>query len=208
MVQEREFGSEGKIDLCLEFADTVDWRTCDHPQEGLRSYADLLAWSRKNGLVGEEEAERLGRLGEREAETALKEARELRESIYRMFSAAAHQRRARLDDVRVLNDNLSRGLARTMVMTKGSGYVWAWHDDGSADAMLFPVARSAAELLTSGELSTVKECANEEQGCGSLFIDRSKGQSRRWCSMKSCGNRMKFRAFYERKNKAKQPTVS
>jgi hypothetical protein len=39
-------------------------------------------------------------------------------------------------------------------------------------------------------------CANPE--CLTVFYDRSKNHSARWCSMQSCGNRNKVRAFRER----------
>jgi CGNR zinc finger/Putative stress-induced transcription regulator len=41
-----------------------------------------------------------------------------------------------------------------------------------------------------------KECSNPT--CRSVFYDRSKNHSGRWCSMASCGNRAKVRAFRER----------
>jgi predicted RNA-binding Zn ribbon-like protein len=37
-----------------------------------------------------------------------------------------------------------------------------------------------------------------DPGCSSVFFDRSKNQSGKWCSMSSCGNRAKVRAFRER----------
>jgi predicted RNA-binding Zn ribbon-like protein len=37
-----------------------------------------------------------------------------------------------------------------------------------------------------------------DPGCASVFFDRSKNKSGKWCSMSSCGNRAKVRAFRER----------
>jgi predicted RNA-binding Zn ribbon-like protein len=37
-----------------------------------------------------------------------------------------------------------------------------------------------------------------DPGCASVFYDRSKNRSGKWCSMASCGNRAKVRAFRER----------
>lgn len=37
-----------------------------------------------------------------------------------------------------------------------------------------------------------------DPGCSAVFFDRSKNQSGKWCSMSSCGNRAKVRAFRER----------
>ena len=45
------------------------------------------------------------------------------------------------------------------------------------------------------ELPLLHECAGED--CGWLFLDTSKNHSRRWCDMKSCGNRAKVGKHYE-----------
>lgn len=37
-----------------------------------------------------------------------------------------------------------------------------------------------------------------DPGCSAVFFDRSKNKSGKWCSMSSCGNRAKVRAFRER----------
>lgn len=39
----------------------------------------------------------------------------------------------------------------------------------------------------------------DDPGCRTVFYDRSKNHSGRWCSMRSCGNRAKVRAFRERR---------
>lgn len=189
------------MEWCLDFTDTVDWRTSDHAKEGLEGYDDLVAWSVKKGVLLQDEAKRVGRLAEENPSVkskVMKDAYRLREAIYRIFSAVYHNRMVDQGDLDVLNEILSRGLARRKVDLAKGGFEWAWRDDLSAEVMLYPLAKSAADLLTSEDLTRVKECANEEQGCGSLFLDFSKGQTRRWCSMQSCGNRMKFRTYYER----------
>jgi predicted RNA-binding Zn ribbon-like protein len=52
-----------------------------------------------------------------------------------------------------------------------------------------------AEL--DGSWRHLKECANEH--CRSVFFDRSKNHSGRWCSMAECGNRAKVRAWRDRR---------
>ncbi|MCL6613391.1 MAG: CGNR zinc finger domain-containing protein [Firmicutes bacterium] len=80
------------------------------------------------------------------------------------------------------------------------GFAWKWGGEGKAlDRMLWPVVRSAAELLISGDRERVRECAAE--GCGWLFLDASRNTRRKWCAMTSCGNRAKARRYYERKRK-------
>ncbi|MEU0935278.1 CGNR zinc finger domain-containing protein [Embleya sp. NPDC005971] len=63
-----------------------------------------------------------------------------------------------------------------------------------------PVQRALAqlviawgELVGSGESTRLKRCA--EHGCAWVFWDVSKNRSRRWCSMRVCGNRTKARRY-------------
>jgi len=187
------------LELCLDFADTVDWRTSDRAREKLDSYGALLEWSTKKGLLDQRQVSVIGRKASKEdMPRALADAVRLRETIYRIFSAVAHHRKAAATDIGILNEYLSRGLSRTVVREVGEAYGWGLIDDISPDMMLYPVANSAAVLLTSDDLGRVRECANEEEGCGWLFLDCSKSQSRKWCSMEGCGNRAKSRKFYDR----------
>lgn len=48
-----------------------------------------------------------------------------------------------------------------------------------------------------GSWEDLKECAGED--CSSVFFDHSKNHSGRWCSMSTCGNRAKVRAWRERR---------
>lgn len=191
---------------CLDFADTVDWRTSEHAEDKIPNYGDLVAWGLRKGLLDRSDAGALRLIAERDPSTGIKvmnDARRLREAIYRVFSAVAHGRRANAGDVKILNEFVSRGLGRKKIQLAKDGFAWTWGDDLTADAVLFPLAQSAADLLTSEDLARVKECANEEQGCGSLFLDCSKGQSRKWCSMESCGNRMKFKTYYDKHTRSR-----
>jgi len=66
--------------------------------------------------------------------------------------------------------------------------------------MLWPAVRAAADLFTSEELEDVRVCASDI--CSWLFMDTSKNHTRRWCDMKSCGNRAKARKHYSQKKQA------
>ena len=70
------------------------------------------------------------------------------------------------------------------------------------ESILAPVAADAARLLTEGDPALVKQC--ESDTCVLFFYDSTKNHSRRWCSMESCGNREKVKAFYERKKKGRK----
>jgi predicted RNA-binding Zn ribbon-like protein len=78
----------------------------------------------------------------------------------------------------------------------GSEYDWEWLVDDDLVRVLWPVARSAAVLLVSEQLSRVRIC--DADTCRWLFLDTSKSGRRRWCDMKVCGNRAKARRHYAR----------
>ncbi|MGH2615819.1 MAG: CGNR zinc finger domain-containing protein, partial [Thermomicrobiales bacterium] len=67
------------------------------------------------------------------------------------------------------------------------------------DRILWPVARSAVDLLMHGETSRMKECAEAAGGCSWLFYDTSKNASRRWCSMEGCGSSVKMQRYHARR---------
>ena len=54
--------------------------------------------------------------------------------------------------------------------------------------------------MAAGSWDRLKVCANE--ACQSAFYDSSRNRSGRWCSMARCGNRMKGRAYRERRSGA------
>jgi predicted RNA-binding Zn ribbon-like protein len=187
------------LELCLDFTDTVDWRTSNRAKDKLDTYDALLNWSSEKGLLDRKQVDALGRAAARkEMALVLAEAVRLREAIYRIFSAVAHQRKAPPEDLEILNEYLARSLSRMVVKETEEGYDWGLSCDTTPGMMLYQIAESAAMLLTSDDLVRVRECANEEEGCGSLFLDCSKSQTRRWCSMESCGNRAKSRTFYDK----------
>ncbi len=65
-----------------------------------------------------------------------------------------------------------------------------------------PIIKSAADFLVSSDLKRLKQCADDF--CGWLFIDKSRNYSRRWCSMKDCGNRAKAHRHYLRKRQGEK----
>ncbi len=192
------FDSSGG-ELCLSFANTVE----DRPRgqaEHLSGWPDLVAWAEQARLISSGEAAALRRQAVRDgraAERVFRTARKLRECVYQVFHATAAGRTPAPADLDQLNDAVARALRHARVVRTGRGFGWGWTaSDTSLERLLWPVARSAAELLVSGAGDDVRECASET--CSWLFLDRSPRRSRRWCSMKTCGNRDKVRRFYAR----------
>jgi predicted RNA-binding Zn ribbon-like protein len=186
--------------LSLDFANTLDDRPGDSPQEYLNSYDDLLAWSRQAQTISDSEAQRLREQAEKhpvEASNVLQKAIVLREALFRTFRSVAQGASPEDEDLAMLNSALSEAMCHVCIVPQTGGFQWDWTTGPeNLDRVLWPVVRSAANLLTSDELSETRVCASEN--CDWLFLDTSKNHSRRWCNMKTCGNRAKARRHYER----------
>ena len=200
VIQTQIFDLTGGL-LCLDFANTVDDRTEVHPQELLNSYNDLVLWSQQAHVLTEQEAQRLLEKAARrpsEASRVLQQAFAIRETIFRIFKAVAEDASPEDEDLVSLSADVADAQNHAQIVLKANGFIWDWAGNGGdLDRMLWPVVRSAADFLTSDELDTVRVCASDS--CNWLFLDTSKNHSRRWCNMKSCGNREKARRFYERR---------
>ncbi|HTZ78167.1 MAG TPA: ABATE domain-containing protein [Stellaceae bacterium] len=73
----------------------------------------------------------------------------------------------------------------------------------SPDSLLLPIAQVIAEFLSTEDLTYVKAC--EGPTCTLLFLDRTRGHARRWCSMAVCGNRAKQAAHRARSRRSRTP---
>jgi predicted RNA-binding Zn ribbon-like protein len=185
--------------LCLDYANTVEWHASENPVESLNKYADLIEWSADKGIISDDAEEALLRKGEEEpaeAQVALEKAREIREDIYRILSDTAHGNPIKTTDLKGFNKALASTLSHSRLAPDGRGLKWEWdsHSD-KLDSIIWPVVKSAVDLMTSAAIKRVGQCA-DEKGCGWLFWDRSRNRSRCWCDMKDCGNRAKVRRFY------------
>ena len=190
--------------LCLDFVNTVRFRPVSDRLELINTYEDLLAWARQATIITPGEAATLGaaaRKRGRAAADAVSEARALRESIYWVVSSRAAGLPAPEADLRTLNRSVGQAMAHAGLVPAGPRFEWGWPDrPPDLDRVSWWVARSAAELLASSDLTFVRECAGYD--CGRIFIDTTKNRSRRWCDMRTCGNRAKSRRHHERRRAA------
>jgi predicted RNA-binding Zn ribbon-like protein len=77
----------------------------------------------------------------------------------------------------------------------GHRLAWTWSDDDPL-APVHRLAVAAVALLTSdADMAVLRRCA----ACRWLFLDRSRGAGRRWCSMADCGTEAKKRRYVQRR---------
>jgi predicted RNA-binding Zn ribbon-like protein len=99
-------------------------------------------------MLSAKEARELIRKAKREpskAEDVRKHAIELREVIYHVFSDVAKRKRPAKKDVAVINRDLSRTMAQSLLLHTKDGFIWSTSEGKrELDFMLGPIVRSAA----------------------------------------------------------------
>lgn len=194
------FVASVRLDLCLAFANTRFWRGRPNPTEQLLSIDALFGWLAGAGGLGTAATERLAAQARRRprlAAAVLADAVALREAIHRIFSARAGGTPVDDADVARLNRALAEAPARGRLVRRDGSFGWRIARlQLAAPSLLAPVLWSAADLLVVGRSVRLRRCANDE--CLWLFLDATKGGTRRWCDMASCGNRAKARRHYRR----------
>jgi predicted RNA-binding Zn ribbon-like protein len=195
--------------VCLDFVNTLDDRPSAQPKELLKNYYELARFGEDTGILTPAQLDffyERAHLAPDETKEAMRRAINLRESLYAIFMAVLNKQKAPQLAMDRLNANLHNvaqhaRLVQGETLQREGRLEWRFDDMTSAyDAMLWPIARAAADLLASSDLAHVRACSSPT--CQWLFLDTSKNHHRRWCSMKQCGNRAKVRRFYARRKTA------
>ena len=100
--------------------------------------------------------------------------------------------------VATVNRLLARGAVVTRIERGGAGFTArpGLRLEEPAD-LLVPIAEAAADLLCHADLSRIRRCAHP--ACILYFLDGTKNGTRRWCDMRTCGNRANAAAYYRRR---------
>lgn len=170
----------------LDFVGTLRARRNDEPTEKLDSPAALDAWFTESGLMD-------AGPGAKAAE--LENAVELREAIYALVFARMHGHPLPAEAVAIVNRHAAGAPITLRLDKRGSVERDARISEGLAQ-----LARQTVEIVGGAEGDVLRECGRPE--CTQVYLDHSRGHRREWCSMKTCGNRMKATAFRARQ---KQP---
>jgi predicted RNA-binding Zn ribbon-like protein len=201
-------------DSSLDFLNSIG-TPVDTVVEWIENGGDLMAWLEQAELVPPEAAATIRANcfpGELDAVAA--QARALRE-WFRAFilKHRGHSLGAdALQELQPLNRILERDDAYGAIVPRpvdahgqstASGLEWRtlrrWR---TPDSLLLPIAHAMANFITSEHLSRMKSC--EKSPCTLFFLDTTRGQARRWCSMTLCGNRAKQALYRARLKRQKR----
>lgn len=153
--------------------------------ERLRHPADLDRWLKAAGLPEPKSA----------SAEDLHQAHELREAINRLVRASMPGKAGDGTDIAYLNGWATRS---PLAPQLNGNLKLHWCDPDPVRGALALLAREAVELLGRPERELIRECAAAPE-CSLLYLDRSRGQRRRWCEMERCGSRAKMAGYRQRK---------
>lgn len=185
--------------LCLDFVNTeivIRGRRVDL----LSDFAQWMTWHAEAGAPKAAEVKALARRWRSGAPGTppLRRAIAFRSRLRQMARSIAAGRPVPKTALTAINDLLRRGAAYEQLARAGNGFIRQTRRDLDDPLdLLVPVAEDAARLLCEGNPARIRKCGNP--ACVLFFYDTSKSHTRRWCSMKLCGNRAKVAAHYRRR---------
>lgn len=201
--------------LCLDFANTLEPRGGPPPltlppgyhlRDELAHHDDLVAWAVHKDMLDAATGAALLGAADNDAHGAqeiLTRAHVFRDVIYRAFWQVARGDVPAPEDLSVIMREYADATEHASLVVTGSSVDWDWSGNGTSLARsLWPVARSAVDLLMTGDRQRIKVCPGPGEppvSCAWLFYDISKNGSRRWCSMADCGSATKARLQTERR---------
>jgi len=182
----------------LELVNTLDLRFSANPQDLLPTYADLLRFAAQLRLLPAEQVRKLGRgVRAQDGQRVLASTVELREALAAVLYAWVDGDKPADGQVEILETHFHAAALHRSLRGGDERLVWNWSGlEQQAELPLWKLAQSASDLLVSDDARRVKDCGDPT--CRWLFLDLSKNHTRRWCDMKTCGNRMKARRHQAR----------
>ncbi len=180
-VPEHFIGGHPALDLSNA---VFDRRVPAADNELFHSVEDVATWFSASGLADDRQAQAIagiddGRFVER--------VRELREASFQVFEPIADDKPSAAEALGVLFSRAASPLAAGAIALNGTkpGLTLAqWRDPDAVTALL---AMLSIEAFFTVPRDRLHSCPR----CGWLFLDTSRGGRRRWCSMRTCGNREK-----------------
>lgn len=170
------------VALVQSFVNTTN---LEEQHDELATPSDLARWFVDAGLMA-----RRQRLTDADREEAVR----LREAIRDLIGVNSGTALA-AESQAVLDDAAAKADLRVRFRRDGSTTVEP--GAGGLDGALGHILAAIHLAMTTGVWGHFKLCQRDR--CRWAFYDVSKNQSRRWCSMETCGNRAKGEAFRSRR---------
>jgi predicted RNA-binding Zn ribbon-like protein len=182
------------LDGALDFLNTLD---LDDGQllEHFESPSDAANWFVQHGLLHDDEAHGW-------SEPDLERVRDARAGLRAVVDAIAESRTPPTAAVQRVNEILDGRPMSRLVLEDGAVRVGHRHRGPASAEALVPIAEAIVDEIAEGRPDRFRICDNDR--CRWTFFDASPTGRRRWCDMKTCGNRAKAARHRARVKAAEQ----
>lgn len=183
---------------CLDFINTqmiVNGESTDV----LESFEDFISWLVQANLLTIAEADAAGaELNQKESTSLLQQAKILRTTLRELAARIVARKPIPRSAINLINQILSQRPGYPQLVRRKGGFEQRFHSAAApVHNLLVPLAEVAGDLLCRADFALIKKCGNP--ACILYFYDTTKNHTRNWCSMQTCGNRIKVAAHYQRK---------
>ena len=182
--------------IALNFVNTLKDRGSENPKDFLTDYEDFLYWCNRAGGIAYDHYQAISLEAYcyvSEAKAAFQQVITSRFMLHQIFLSVIKAEPADEIFVREFNAGLDASAKGLRYESTGDGWQLVWLNiDEEIVLPLWIVLRSAAELLLGANPKRIKQCKT----CGSLFLDRTKNNARRWCNETTCGRRPSDKRYY------------
>lgn len=186
--------------MCLDFANTLDWRTSDDPQELIPDYESFIAWAVRRATLLPLTAARLRSRASNNPQAAAEAMATVLSLRAEIWKIAETLRKHRPIELELINTMVSP-LPRQPRLLEQKGIYFHDLPGDDLQAPLWPVLWSLTSVLTSTDAMRIGCC--QAMGCGWFYVDESPNRTRIWCSSEVCGNRERARRAYAKRSKVK-----
>ena len=170
-----------ELEAALDFLNT---RELENGQlvERLQEPADAARWFVDQGVLH-------AGPGGRWSSADLQAVRDIRDALHEVVDAVVEDRRPSTAAVDAVNEALRKGVVPQLECDGRIVKIGHQHGDSPVDDAVASLVAPILEELASGRPDRFRICANDT--CRWTFYDASPTGRRRWCDMKTCGNRAK-----------------
>jgi predicted RNA-binding Zn ribbon-like protein len=172
---------------CLDFINT-QIIVNGEPTDVLEGFDDFISWLVQTNLLTKAQADMAGaELNHKERTSLLEQAKTLRTTLRELAA-------------RIVARKPIPGPGYPQLVRRKNGFEQRFHSAAApVHNLLVPLAEVAGDLLCKADFALIKKCGNP--ACILYFYDTTKNHTRNWCSMQTCGNRIKVAAHYQRKRR-------
>ncbi len=187
--------------LCLDLVNSANWLGNTAVDEAFSTPIDVVDWAERARILAPAAARRWRTRFGRDPDSAgtlVADVCACRQALRLLFDAAIRNAKPPSRARSLINACLRRGDAGRLV-ARGAGLGFEPLGNALGPWLLQRLATSAADLMLSADRNSLECCPGIR--CGWFFLDRTRGRTRRWCQMETCGNRAKARRHYQRERK-------